>query len=253
MLGVRVTVRLFAILRERAGTSLVDLDLAEGASARDALAELAGRKGMRDLLERMPFALAVNRTYVREDCSLREGDELALIPPVSGGEQASPAPFAAPSDDGARNTERFRSGAGYERFMELVGNHVTRPPAYAELLGIRPLHAEPGNVKLEFTATELFLNPAGVVQGGFLTTMLDETMGPAALSALGPGHAVPTLELKVNFLRPARVGRLVADARVVHQGRSVAFLESTLCDEDGTLIATATATARIVKLDKPQR
>jgi uncharacterized protein (TIGR00369 family) len=146
----------------------------------------------------------------------------------------------------------FRTGEGYERFMELVGNHVPRPPAYAKLLGIRPLHAEPGHVRFEFKAGEHFYNPAGVVQGGFLTVMLDEAMGPAALSALGPGYTVPTLELKVNFLRPARAGRLVADARVVHRGRSVVFMESRLTADDGKLVATATATARIVPLDLPK-
>ena len=141
----------------------------------------------------------------------------------------------------------FSTGDGYERFMELVGRHVPRPPAYVDLLGARPLYVEPGQMRFEFNATEQFLNPAGVVQGGFITAMLDETMGPAALAALGPGHMVPTLELKVSFLRPVRPGRLVADARVVHRGRSVVFLESSLRDEDGTLLATATATARIVE------
>jgi uncharacterized protein (TIGR00369 family) len=151
-------------------------------------------------------------------------------------------------DGGSAGLGGFRSGQGYERFMELVGNHVPAPPAYAKLLGIRPLHAEPGHVRLEFRASEQFYNPAGVVQGGFLTVMLDETMGPAALSELGPGFTVPTLELKVSFLRPARAGLLVADARVVHRGRSVVFMESSLTAEDGTLVATATATARIVPL-----
>ena len=79
--------------------------------------------------------------------------------------------------------------------------------------------------------------------------MLDETMGPAALSQLGPGHMIPTLELKVSFLRPARPGRLVSDGRVVHMGKSVAFLEGVArATTTATLVATATATARVVKL-----
>jgi len=90
----------------------------------------------------------------------------------------------------------------------------------------------------------------GAIQGGFLTAMLDETMGPAAISALDPGYGVPTLELKVSFIRPGRPGRFVADARVVHMGRSVVFLESSLVDDEGNLIATATATARIVPLKR---
>jgi uncharacterized protein (TIGR00369 family) len=103
-------------------------------------------------------------------------------------------------------------------------------------------------MRFEFTAGEVLLNPTGVVQGGFLAAMLDETMGPAALTALGPGHAIPTLALNVSFLRPASPGRFEADARVVHLGKTVAFLEGTLTGDDGEPVAHATATSRVVKL-----
>jgi molybdopterin converting factor subunit 1 len=229
---MEVEVRLFALLRERAGSDSVRVELPEGATVREAIDALARERDLADLIEAMPVVMAVNREYAAEGDALSAGDELALIPPVSGGEAES----------------LFQTGEGYEKFMELVGNHVARPPAYTELLGTRPLHAEPGHVRFEFQASELFLNPAGAIQGGFLTVMLDEAMGPAALSALGAGHMVPTLELKVSFLRPGRVGRLVADARVVHMGRSVAFLEASLTDDDGNLIATSTATARVVRV-----
>src|SRR4051812_36836699 len=80
--GVEVTVRLFAMLRERAGSSSVTLSLPEGARVRDALDSLAG------LAEGIPLVMAVNREYAPEDQVLAAGDELALIPPVSGGETA---------------------------------------------------------------------------------------------------------------------------------------------------------------------
>jgi MoaD family protein len=231
-----VHVRLFAMLRERAGRESVEVELDEGATVDDALNALGREHGLDDLIARMPVTMAVNRDYADVDRALKEGDELALIPPVSGGEG---------SLDGRIDTTAAPDGA--ERFRELVSREVP-PPAYSDLLGSRPLDAEPGHVRMEFRATEQFLNPMGVVQGGFLTAMLDETMGPAALSALGPGQGVPTLELKVSFIRPARPGRLVADARVVHMGKSVVFLESSLVTDDGSLIATATATARIVPM-----
>ncbi len=227
---MEVEVRLFAMLRERAGSGSVTVDLPEGATVREALAAVGARHGLGELIEAMPVVMAVNREYASRDDALSPGDELALIPPVSGGESS------------------FRTGEGYDQFMELIGNHVPRPPGYAELMGARPLLAEPGHVRMEFEASDLFLNPGGAIQGGFLTVMLDETMGPAAISALGPGHTVPTLELKVSFLRPGRVGRLVADARVVHLGKSVVFLEAALTDDDGNVIATSTATARVVRL-----
>jgi MoaE-MoaD fusion protein len=76
---VEVTVRLFAMLRERAGTGSVTLELPEGARVRDALDSLS------ELAEGIPLVMAVNREYASEDHVLGAGDELALIPPVSGG------------------------------------------------------------------------------------------------------------------------------------------------------------------------
>ena len=230
-----IDVRLFAVLRERAGSDSVTVEVPDGATVRDAVAAVARTPGLGDVLSRVSVVMAVNREYADDDAPLAEGDELALIPPVSGG---------ATADIG----ERFVSGEGYEQFMELVGRHAPAWPNYVDLLGMRPLHAEPGHVRCEFLASEQFLNPAGMVQGGFLTAMLDDTMGPAAMSQLGAGHFAPTLELKVNFLRPARPGKLICDGRVVHMGKSVAFLEGSLADEDGNVVATATATARVVKL-----
>jgi MoaE-MoaD fusion protein len=79
---MEVTVRLFAMLRERAGARELVLDLPDGASVRDALDELG------ELADGLPLVMAVNREYAREEEVLSPGDELALIPPVSGGETA---------------------------------------------------------------------------------------------------------------------------------------------------------------------
>ena len=84
---VHVTVRLFAVLRDRAGASEIDLELPEGARVADALArieELELTRGIRAVM-------AVNREYADDDRPLRSGDEVALIPPVSGGAGAGGA------------------------------------------------------------------------------------------------------------------------------------------------------------------
>jgi len=77
--AVEVTVRLFAMLRDRAGAGSVKLELPEGARVRDALVRLD------EIANGVPVVMAVNREYADEDSSLVAGDELALIPPVSGG------------------------------------------------------------------------------------------------------------------------------------------------------------------------
>src|SRR5919199_1948838 len=79
---MEVTVRLFAMLRERAGAREVTLELPEGARVRDAIAALDG------VADGLPVVMAVNREYADDEARLDPGDELALIPPVSGGATA---------------------------------------------------------------------------------------------------------------------------------------------------------------------
>jgi MoaE-MoaD fusion protein len=79
-----VTVRLFASLRQHAGSGTVPLQLGDGATVADAISQL--REGaLAGLPENAPFVAAVAREYVERDHPLAEGDELALVPPVSGG------------------------------------------------------------------------------------------------------------------------------------------------------------------------
>jgi len=80
---VLVRVRLFAMLRERAGRGEIELELPDGSRVGDALARLE------ELAQGLPLVMAVNREYAREEALLHAGDELALIPPVSGGELAT--------------------------------------------------------------------------------------------------------------------------------------------------------------------
>jgi len=81
---MQVTVRLFAQLRERAGRRELELDLPDGARVADALAAVS------DLAAGLPLVMAVNREYAAADHPLAAGDELALIPPVSGGATTAP-------------------------------------------------------------------------------------------------------------------------------------------------------------------
>jgi molybdopterin converting factor subunit 1 len=84
---MQVSVRLFAILRERAGRDSVELALADGATVADALDALRVEPGLDELLGRLPVRMAVNRDYASLETKLAQGDELALVPPVSGGAQ----------------------------------------------------------------------------------------------------------------------------------------------------------------------
>jgi molybdopterin converting factor subunit 1 len=82
---VTVRVRLFAALREQAGRDSIEIELGEGATVADALEQLSSQPPLAGLLERLPVAMAVNRDYASAETPLRAEDELALIPPISGG------------------------------------------------------------------------------------------------------------------------------------------------------------------------
>ncbi len=131
-------------------------------------------------------------------------------------------------------------------FWDAMEGRAALPPAGVtlgwELVSVDP---EQGTIEVAFIATDAFLNPAGVVQGGFLAAMLDDTLGPALVAGLDPGDFAPTIDLHVQFLRPARPGRLFGRGRVVRRGRDIAFLAGELVDDEGVVLAIATATAQI--------
>ncbi len=81
---MRIQVLYFAVFRERLGRDEEALELAEGARVHDALAALAAKHEPIATL-RTKFRVAVNQDFTNEDRELRDGDELALIPPVAGG------------------------------------------------------------------------------------------------------------------------------------------------------------------------
>jgi molybdopterin synthase catalytic subunit len=87
-----VNIRLFASYREAAGRGHFDLELPAGASVRDAIARILREHPL--IAEGRQVVIARNREYVTPDAPLADGDELALIPPVSGGDARTLAPIA---------------------------------------------------------------------------------------------------------------------------------------------------------------
>jgi uncharacterized protein (TIGR00369 family) len=132
-------------------------------------------------------------------------------------------------------------------FLDIHEGRAPHPPV-AILLGWKTLEfdSEKGFIRGEMVAGEEFLNPAGVLQGGIMCAMLDNAAGLAVMCALGPGQTAPTLEIKSNFMRPGRPGKFIGEARIRSQGAGVCFVEASLTSEAGQLVATATATSRIM-------
>ena len=125
-------------------------------------------------------------------------------------------------------------------------------PPCARLLGWHLLDARPaeGWIRIGFDGKPDFCNPAGFVQGGILSAMLDDTMGPAVFAMTEGRLYTSTISLTVNFLAPAKPGPITGEARVTQLGKTVAFVEGRLTAADGTLLATASTSARLVETAK---
>jgi uncharacterized protein (TIGR00369 family) len=118
------------------------------------------------------------------------------------------------------------------------------------VLDVDPDH---GRIEVAFEGTDAFTNLYGEVLGGFLAAMLYDTVGPALLATLSRGEFIVTQQLRTDFVRPALTGRLVGRGRVMQRDGDRAHLEATLSDNDGNVVATADATAEIVRRDPPDR
>jgi uncharacterized protein (TIGR00369 family) len=102
----------------------------------------------------------------------------------------------------------------------------------------------PGTTTWRMTADERMANPVGVVQGGFMAAFCDSSMGAAAVTFLAGRRArVANAEMKVSFLAPVPAGTaLTCTAQVVSGGARVAFVEATVVDPAGAVVARASST-----------
>jgi uncharacterized protein (TIGR00369 family) len=133
-------------------------------------------------------------------------------------------------------------------------DRLEAPPS-SKLLGWHLLDARPkdGWVRIGFEGKPEFCNPAGFIQGGILSAMLDDTMGPAVFIMTDGRLYTATISMTVNFLAPAKVGLIVGEANVTQIGKTIAFVEAKLTAGDGALLAASTASARLVETAKVVR
>ena len=123
---------------------------------------------------------------------------------------------------------------------------AAKPAGWMETIGARITEAEPGRVVLELVAGPEHRHGGGVVQGGVITQIADAAMGMSLATLQEDGVWNTTIELKINFLRPVRDGRLRAVGRVVEIKQSLLFSEADVLDERGRLVARASSTCMAV-------
>ncbi|MBK7519933.1 MAG: PaaI family thioesterase [Gammaproteobacteria bacterium] len=122
-----------------------------------------------------------------------------------------------------------------------------RLPGFIPMLGgkIVAIDREERNCTFEFAIGTDFCHSIDVVQGGFITSMLDAAMSHAVFATAQDIVDVSTLQINTSYLEVTRAGRLRAVGNVVKSSYKTAFLEGRLYNEDGLLVATTSATAKL--------
>jgi len=142
----------------------------------------------------------------------------------------------APSDE----KPRISDAEMLARFQ----NSNKRPPC-SNTLGMQLADVDQvaQRVRMDFDVPGMFANPTGAVQGGFIAAMMDEAMSTCCIIASNVTMTAPTLEMKTSYLRRLMPGKAAVEARILKWGRSAAFMEAECFDDQGKLVAKATATA----------
>lgn len=109
-------------------------------------------------------------------------------------------------------------------------------------LGARISEAQPGRVVLELVAGPQHRHGGGVVQGGVIAQIADASMGLSIATLQDDSMWNTTIELKINFIRPAVEGTLRAVGRVVDMRQTLLFGETEVVDENDRLIARGSCT-----------
>jgi uncharacterized protein (TIGR00369 family) len=142
---------------------------------------------------------------------------------------------------------RAHGSSGLDFLRAIAAGKLPRAPIQ-ELLGFDLVEVNEGRVVFAAEPAEQHYNPIGVVHGGLAATLLDSAMGASVHSTLPQGSAYVTLEVKLNLVRAitAETGRVLAEGRVIHSGKTVATVEAMLRSEEGdALLAHATSTCLI--------
>jgi uncharacterized protein (TIGR00369 family) len=117
--------------------------------------------------------------------------------------------------------------------------HRQRP----SLLGYRILEASQGRSLVSWTPTQELANPVGMVHGGFVGVLVDDTCGSAVASLLDELRAFPTASMHVDFLRGVPVGEECrCRGAVLRAGRRLTVAETVIADRSGKVLAKGTCT-----------
>jgi uncharacterized protein (TIGR00369 family) len=135
----------------------------------------------------------------------------------------------------------FDERGGLEVLSGLLSGELPEPPIH-HLTGLRIAEAAEGEVTMALPCSKWLSTSAGTVQGGWTAMLAEAALAAAVFSTAPAGTATATLDLKINYVRPVFPDGedLLAKARVLHSGRTIAISSAELVNAEGKPVALAT-------------
>lgn len=133
--------------------------------------------------------------------------------------------------------------------QQLLDRFQSAAPDYLKRMGGRfiSVNTATGACVMEFDIGRDFCHTVDVVQGGFVTSMLDITMTHAAFATSDDVINIASLEIKTTYLEPTRAGRLRVEGQVIKCGYKIAFMEGRIYNAEGLLTATGNSVAKVIR------
>jgi uncharacterized protein (TIGR00369 family) len=132
-----------------------------------------------------------------------------------------------------------------ERIDKLNNHQFT----FLKMLGGRVVNLDPDGqtCSMEFNISTEFCHSIDVVQGGFVTAMLDAVMSHAIFGLDDGIINVSSLEIKTSFLEPTRAGKIIAIGKIIKAGYKIGFMEGQLYNANNELTATASSVGKLIR------
>ena len=132
---------------------------------------------------------------------------------------------------------------------ELIVKFNAHKPEFINLLGgnVENVSTTPPSCTYKFVVGNEYCHSTDIVQGGFVSAMLDAAMSHAAYAIEQEVIGVSTIEMSTHYIAPTRAGKVIASGRVRSESYRIAFLEGELHDSSGKLTATSKSTVKIIR------
>lgn len=130
----------------------------------------------------------------------------------------------------------------YSGYLKRLQSGDSSSNPFLDFLDMKLEDLKEGYARFRMPVRSEYMQCNGVMQGGLIVAMADETIAHAIMTLLGSREEIATVELKNNFIAPAKAGTLTAEATIFKKGRSLVVGDCIVTDDEGMVVSRSSAT-----------